>query len=198
MEKKDLAKYIVVILLMIVFAFGGYYLGKRTAETENIIIDDKTPVEKEETQPTENNQEETQPAENNQEQTPEVQNVVLKSAYYGKTGERTAILYIRDNNVFRLNLQSETGTFIVGTYTVKANEVVFKPVVSYNTGGFYDTKPRPEFSTTVNGDTFNITFNDITYSLNYNSNYKEDAEDLKNIILDPTKQNEFSDCTIKC
>ena len=193
-EPKDNSKffmYAFFVLVVILIGIGGYFLGKYTSNkteepTSNIPAGKPAP----EQVPT--------PSEPTEE--PTVEPVTLKSGYLTNASSEIIRLYNRSNNGFRLDVSDENGvTWYVGTYTINENDVVFTAAASYNTGGFYNTKPNVDFKGIINGDTISLTVFNKTYTLNYNSTLKETAQELKTYITNPTGiVGEFSDCTNGC
>ena len=195
MEKNTNLKFAFFTVLIILFAVGGYFLGKRTAETENMYREtptkQTTPTNPE--TPTENTPTEVTPTETVYD---------LKSGYSYTTNGTTYSLYIRSDKTFRLSITGETGENYVGTYAVEKNTVTFTTKAIYHTNGCFFKKGAKALEANLFNDftgilaDSNITINRLseTMQMNYSSSLKEDSDALTTYTVNPTTGT-YSDCT---
>ncbi len=186
MENNSAAKYVISVLIILVFALGGYYFGKRTAETENMAADDNKPI--------------VNPS---KEETPTPQEDIayeLMSAY----STDTYSIYFRKDNTFRFRVLDEnSGTDYVGTYEVKGNNITLITKAMFSTNGCYfkegalaiEKEIFNEFTGTLKDNKLNINYMTYNAELNVDSKLTESAEDLKVFTVNPINTDNYSDCT---
>ena len=187
MERKRNIIFIIFTVIMIAFAVGGYFLGKRTAETENIPMGHKTVV------PDNNNQQ------NNENAVYE-----LKKGYSNITKEINYGLYIREDKTFRFKVYSESGTDYVGTYEVNGNTITFNTKVLFDTNGCYfnegtkavDANNFENFTGTLKATGITINHLGKTVELSINNDLTESDELLSTYSINP-KSKMHTDCTNK-
>lgn len=200
MENNKALKTIISVLVIVVFALGGFYFGKKTAETENLMSTHPEPVnqpEKEENKKYE----------------------FSYNMYEGK--DKGTSLFLKDDNSFVLYRYDEyNGQYYVGTYNMNDYELYLKVKTVYSGQGcFYkegttnlDSKIFEEIKVTHEavsslGDDDIIKFkwfdgltNEYKYFILYYSISDIDLGfDIDKLVVEPTedKVDNFVDCTNK-
>ena len=193
MENNKALKTIISVLVIVVFALGGFYFGKKTAETENLMGVHPEPVKQ-----------------------PEKEEVKeLKKIYRMDEGDNKGThLILKEDSSFVLYRYDEfNGHYYVGTYNMNDNELSLKVKTVYSGQGcFYkegttnlDSKIFEEIKATLTDNQIKynwfdgLTNNYKEFSLNYYSSDIDFGIDVNKFIVEPTedKVDDFVDCTNK-
>ena len=152
MGENKVIKYIGLALLIVVFAVGGFFLGKRTAETENLtnlnIQKEEKPAEN---TPTEITGDTTLPT-------------GIYEAYYAEDKDNNEKLYhrltLRDDGTFFLYVADlGNGSRIAGTYTVENGKLVLKETARYGSDACFYTNDLTTHEGTINNETITMKLN---------------------------------------
>ena len=167
-------KNIILILVIVIFTFCGFFLGNKYAESKTT----SEPLEK-----------------------PETEKVTeLKSAYSIKIDPATSAysetanyIFFRKDGSFRYN---KDGINYVGNYEVKDNTVTLKPTVSFETNGCYLKEVKPDVTAVIEEDKLLVTFPGEQTSKEYvvETTITEDENQLKTYSINPV-DGDYKDCT---
>lgn len=171
-------KTIILILVIVVFTFCGFFLGNKYAESKSTNNNQPEPI--------------NQPG-------PE-KVTELKSAYSIKIDPATSAysetanyIFFRKDGSFRYN---KDGINYVGNYEVKDNTVTLKPTVSFETNGCYLKEVKPDVTAVIEEDKLLVTFPGEQTPKEYavETTITEDENELKTYSVNPV-DGDYKDCT---